>query len=75
MDIIDTREDVTICEKSLTYTPSLEDVGAYLALYWILNRADGKSRKPMVSICNNPMIPGTPQFVQLLGGEAFLEGK
>ncbi|GKC64572.1 hypothetical protein Tco_1097170, partial [Tanacetum coccineum] len=57
MDISDAREDVTICGNSLTYTPSLEDVGAYLALYWIPTRADGNSGKPMVSICNNPVIP------------------
>nr|GEV11699.1 187-kDa microtubule-associated protein AIR9 isoform X1 [Tanacetum cinerariifolium] len=60
MDISDAREDVTICGNSLTYTPSLEDVGAYLALYWIPTRADGNSGKPMVSICNNPVIPAHP---------------
>ncbi|PWA81634.1 outer arm dynein light chain 1 protein [Artemisia annua] len=60
MDISDAREDVTICGKTLTYTPSLEDVDAYLALYWIPTRADGKSGKPLVSISNNPVIPAPP---------------
>ncbi|KAI7725631.1 hypothetical protein M8C21_000901 [Ambrosia artemisiifolia] len=43
-----------------TYTPSLEDVGAYLALHWVPTRADGKSGQPVVSICNNPVAPGFP---------------
>ncbi|KAI3741535.1 hypothetical protein L1987_59209 [Smallanthus sonchifolius] len=60
MDISDSCEDVTTCRKTLTYTPSLEDVGAYLALYWVPTRADGKSGQPVVSICNNPVTPGFP---------------
>ncbi|KAK9056003.1 hypothetical protein SSX86_027090 [Deinandra increscens subsp. villosa] len=60
MDVSDTCEDVTICGKTLTYTPSLEDVGAYLALYWVPTRADGKSGEPVISTCNNPVTPGFP---------------
>ncbi|KAL8192254.1 hypothetical protein R6Q57_027921 [Mikania cordata] len=60
MDISDSCEDITTCGTSITYTPSLEDVGAYLALYWVPTRADGKSGQPVVSICNNPVTPGFP---------------
>ncbi|KAM7505783.1 hypothetical protein LguiB_004687 [Lonicera macranthoides] len=60
VDISNACEDVDICGKTLTYTPSLEDVGAYLALYWLPNRADGKSGKPLVSICNSPVSPALP---------------
>ncbi|KVH88206.1 Leucine-rich repeat-containing protein [Cynara cardunculus var. scolymus] len=59
-DISDACEDVTTCGKTLTYTPSLEDVGAYLALYWVPTRADGKSGEPLLSICNNPVSPALP---------------
>ncbi|GFP95964.1 187-kda microtubule-associated protein air9 [Phtheirospermum japonicum] len=33
-------ENVDICGQELTYTPSLEDVGSYLALYWLPTRSD-----------------------------------
>ncbi|KAJ0476660.1 hypothetical protein HanHA300_Chr13g0479811 [Helianthus annuus] len=46
MNISDSCEDVTTCAQTLTYTPSLKDVGAYLALYWVPTRADGKSSQP-----------------------------
>lgn len=60
LDISSYGEEVVICGKTLTYTPSLEDVGAYLALYWLPTRADGKSRKPLVAISNNPVAPALP---------------
>ncbi|XP_057465602.1 187-kDa microtubule-associated protein AIR9 isoform X2 [Actinidia eriantha] len=60
IDISDTCEDISICGKTLTYTPSLEDVGAYLALYWLPTRADGKCGKPLVSICNCSVTPALP---------------
>ncbi|XP_057971339.1 187-kDa microtubule-associated protein AIR9 [Malania oleifera] len=60
MDISDVSEDVVICGKTLTYTPSLEDVGAYLALYWLPIRVDGECGSPLVSICNNPVTPALP---------------
>ncbi|GKA63973.1 hypothetical protein Tco_0763579 [Tanacetum coccineum] len=37
MDILEVCEDVTVCRKSLTYTSSLEDVGAYLESLYIDN--------------------------------------
>ncbi|KAA8519385.1 hypothetical protein F0562_013641 [Nyssa sinensis] len=60
MDISNAGQDVLICGQTLTYTPSLEDVGAYLALYWVPTRADGKCGKPLVSICNSPVTPALP---------------
>nr|XP_043619051.1 187-kDa microtubule-associated protein AIR9 [Erigeron canadensis] len=59
-DILDAYEDVTICGKTLTYTPSLEDVGSYLALYWVPTRVDGQSGEPLVSVCNSPVSPALP---------------
>ncbi|KAK7852586.1 187-kda microtubule-associated protein air9 [Quercus suber] len=60
MDISNACEDVVICGKTLTYTPSLEDVGSYLALYWLPTRADGKCGKPLVAISNSPVVPALP---------------
>ena len=41
-----------------TYKPLLKDVGAYLALYWVPTRADGKCGEPLISICSTPVSPG-----------------
>ncbi|XP_023758150.1 187-kDa microtubule-associated protein AIR9 isoform X1 [Lactuca sativa] len=62
MDISENAgDDVATCGKTTIYTPSLEDVGAYLALYWVPTRSDGKSGEPLVSICNNPVGPAFPE--------------
>ncbi|PHT37497.1 hypothetical protein CQW23_21070 [Capsicum baccatum] len=53
-------EDVHICANTLTYKPSLEDVGAYLALYWLPIRIDGKSGNPIASVCESPVSPAFP---------------
>ncbi|XP_026383847.1 187-kDa microtubule-associated protein AIR9-like isoform X1 [Papaver somniferum] len=53
-------EDVFICGKSLTYTPVLEDVGAYLALNWVPTRMDGKTGEPLVAVSSNPVAPASP---------------
>lgn len=44
--------------KIRTYTPSLEDVGSYLALYWVPTRADGKLGDPLVAISSHPVMAG-----------------
>ncbi|CAN8287520.1 unnamed protein product [Cochlearia groenlandica] len=54
-------EEVIACCKTLKYTPSLEDVGTYLVLYWIPTRLDGRSGKPVVSITNSPVAPADPE--------------
>ncbi|GMH20814.1 hypothetical protein Nepgr_022656 [Nepenthes gracilis] len=51
---------VDICGNHITYTPSLNDVGCYLALYWVPTREDGKRGNPLVSICDNPVAPAHP---------------
>ncbi|CAH8264737.1 unnamed protein product [Arabidopsis lyrata] len=53
-------EEVVACSRTLKYTPSLEDVGAYLVLYWIPTRVDGRSGKPVVSITNSLVAPADP---------------
>ncbi|KAM4101329.1 hypothetical protein ACB094_05G135400 [Castanea mollissima] len=60
IDISNACEDVVICGKTLTYTPSLEDVGSYLALYWLPTRADGECGKPLVATSNSPVVPALP---------------
>lgn len=60
VDISAACEDVVICGKTLTYTPSLEDVGSYLALYWLPTRADGKCGKPLVAISDSLVVPALP---------------
>ncbi|KAF5475058.1 hypothetical protein F2P56_006904 [Juglans regia] len=59
-DISSASEDAVICGKTLTYLPSLEDVGAYLALYWLPTRADGKCGNPLVATSNSPVAPALP---------------
>ncbi|KAK3188669.1 hypothetical protein Dsin_028230 [Dipteronia sinensis] len=60
MDICNAGEDVLICGKTLTYTSSLEDVGGYLALYWLPTRADGRCGRPLVAISDSPVTPALP---------------
>ncbi|KAG5105911.1 hypothetical protein JHK82_042881 [Glycine max] len=52
--------DVVICGTEPTYKPLLKDVGAYLALYWVPTRADGKCGEPLISICSTPVSPAPP---------------
>ncbi|KAG5254640.1 187-kDa microtubule-associated protein [Salix suchowensis] len=60
LDIVNAGDDALICGKTLVYTPSIEDVGAYLALYWLPTRADGKCGKPVVTISSSPVNPALP---------------
>ncbi|XP_009597927.1 187-kDa microtubule-associated protein AIR9 [Nicotiana tomentosiformis] len=53
-------KDVHVCARTLTYKPLLEDVGAYLALYWLPIRIDGKSGNPLASVCESPVSPAFP---------------
>ncbi|GAB4829402.1 187-kDa microtubule-associated protein air9 [Ancistrocladus abbreviatus] len=59
-EISGTSEGVVICGNALTYTPTVDDVGSYLALYWVPIRKDGKHGKPLISICSNPVAPAHP---------------
>ncbi|CAH9134676.1 unnamed protein product [Cuscuta epithymum] len=52
--------DAHTCCKTLMYTPTLEDVGTYLALYWLPTRVDGKSGNALVSICEFPVSAASP---------------
>ncbi|KAF5752705.1 microtubule-associated protein [Tripterygium wilfordii] len=60
MNIFNASEDVFICGKTLVYTPSLEDVGTYMALYWLPTRADGKCGKALVAISSFPVVAAPP---------------
>ncbi|XP_072986679.1 187-kDa microtubule-associated protein AIR9 [Typha latifolia] len=53
-------DDIPIVGETLTYKPSLEDVGSYLALYWVPTRADGKLGDPLVAIINHPVMAAAP---------------
>ncbi|PON54757.1 LRR domain containing protein [Parasponia andersonii] len=59
-EISDASADVVICAKTLTYTPLLEDVGAYMVFYWLPTRSDGKRGNPLVAICDSPIEPALP---------------
>ncbi|KAK6932089.1 hypothetical protein RJ641_001713 [Dillenia turbinata] len=59
-DISDGSEDILIRGNTISYTPSLEDVGAYLALYWIPTRVDGKHGNPVISVTDHPVSPAPP---------------
>uniref|UniRef100_A0A2P2LXJ8 187-kDa microtubule-associated protein AIR9 n=1 Tax=Rhizophora mucronata TaxID=61149 RepID=A0A2P2LXJ8_RHIMU len=60
LGISNSHKDVLVCSRTLKYSPSLVDVGAYLALYWLPTREDGKSGKPLVTISNSPVSPALP---------------
>ncbi|KAL5577368.1 hypothetical protein UlMin_019067 [Ulmus minor] len=60
VEISNACDDVVLCSKTLTYTPSLEHVGAYLALYWLPTRSDGQCGKPLVATCDSPVAPAPP---------------
>lgn len=60
MELANNSENVDICGHELTHTPSLEDVGSYLALYWLPTRSDGECGMPVVSISESPVIPALP---------------
>ncbi|XP_058099162.1 187-kDa microtubule-associated protein AIR9 isoform X2 [Magnolia sinica] len=60
MNMSDASEDVLFIGKTLSYKPSLVDVGAYLALYWVPTRADGKRGEPLVAISDHPVNPALP---------------
>ncbi|CAI9089689.1 OLC1v1024308C2 [Oldenlandia corymbosa var. corymbosa] len=60
MNISDGTDDTCVCCKTLSYIPSIDDVGAYLAFYWLPTRLDGKSGKPLVTICDSPVSPALP---------------
>ena len=46
----------------LTYTPSLDNVGTYLSLYWLLTQVDGKCGKRLVAISSSPVISALPMI-------------
>ncbi|KAL6991637.1 187-kDa microtubule-associated protein air9 [Sarracenia purpurea var. burkii] len=80
LDISNASEDVFLCGITEKYTPSLEDVGTYLALYWLPTRVDGKHGKPLVSVCDSPVIPALPvvsnvHVKELSPGTYFGEGE
>ncbi|XP_038987888.1 187-kDa microtubule-associated protein AIR9 isoform X2 [Phoenix dactylifera] len=53
-------DDILVVGETLTYTPSLEDVGFYLSLYWEPTRADGKLGDPLVAPSNHPVMAALP---------------
>ncbi|KZV48806.1 hypothetical protein F511_09227 [Dorcoceras hygrometricum] len=60
VDIANDVENADILGHSLTYTPSLEDVGSYLVMTWVPQRSDGKYGKALASICESPVTPALP---------------
>lgn len=50
-----------------TYKPVLEDVGEYLALYWLPIRSDNKQGNPLVAISDGPVIPGIYALIRKNG--------
>ncbi|KAK1325252.1 hypothetical protein QJS10_CPA01g00539 [Acorus calamus] len=60
INISTSPETAVAVGKNLNYTPSLEDVGCYLVLYWVPTRADGKVGEPLVAISSHPVIPALP---------------
>ncbi|CAM8932942.1 unnamed protein product [Rhodiola kirilowii] len=53
-------EGIEVCARTITYTPTLDDVGEYLALYWLPKRVDGICGNPVISISDSPVVPAPP---------------
>ncbi|XP_065846855.1 187-kDa microtubule-associated protein AIR9 [Euphorbia lathyris] len=80
MDTCNSSDAIVKCNKTFTYSPSLEDVGSYLALYWLPLRSDGNCGKPLVAFSNSPVSPALPvvsnvQVKELSSGIYSGEGK
>ncbi|KMZ63756.1 hypothetical protein ZOSMA_39G00270, partial [Zostera marina] len=65
--------------NDITYTPTLEDVGAYLVLCWLPTRNDGKPGEPVIAI-SNPVLAALPVVsnvcIKKLSSTAYVgEGK
>lgn len=57
---ISASKDALLVGKTLNYTPSLDDIGSYLALQWVPTRADGKLGDPIVAISSDPVMAALP---------------
>ncbi|XP_042465469.1 187-kDa microtubule-associated protein AIR9 isoform X3 [Zingiber officinale] len=51
--------------EALTYTPSVEDVDSYLAVYWVPTRADGKLGDPVVAFSSHPVMAAHPSVSEV----------
>ncbi|KMZ68280.1 hypothetical protein ZOSMA_2424G00020 [Zostera marina] len=65
--------------NDIIYTPTLEDVGAYLVLCWLPTRNDGKPGEPVIAI-SNPVLAALPVVsnvcIKKLSSTAYVgEGK
>lgn len=58
----DLPSDAKILGNSEAYTPTLRDVGAYLAVRWIPTRKDGKEGRPCYA-CNSARVAAAPPSV------------
>ncbi|XP_024515548.1 187-kDa microtubule-associated protein AIR9 [Selaginella moellendorffii] len=59
--------------SSLSYTPELEDVDAYLVLEWTPVRQDGKQGKPVIAYSKQPVIPAEPSVRDVTLKEVSLD--
>ncbi|KAL8129516.1 hypothetical protein V2J09_018671 [Rumex salicifolius] len=59
------QDGVSVCGHEFTYTPSLEDVGYYLALYWVPTREDGVCGQPLTAVCSDPVAPAFPMVTNI----------
>lgn len=58
-------------DQCRTYTPSLEDVGSYLILYWVPTRADGKLGDPVVAVSDSPVTAGHLSFLSMISSHVL----
>ncbi|XP_064982963.1 187-kDa microtubule-associated protein AIR9-like [Musa acuminata AAA Group] len=77
---VSVTDDILVVGETLTYTPSLEDVGSYLALHWVPTRADGKQGAPLVAFSSQPVMAALPSVsevhIKLLNSGVYAgEGK
>lgn len=53
-------DEAIILATTMTYIPTSEDVGMYIALSWTPVRSDGKKGKPLITCSNHPVAPAMP---------------
>ncbi|CAJ2661630.1 unnamed protein product [Trifolium pratense] len=69
---ISNASDIVMCGTEQTYKPTLEDVGSFLALYWVPTRVDSTCGEPLVATCSTPISPAPPVVVNVCVKELSL---
>ncbi|KAH7286153.1 hypothetical protein KP509_33G060400 [Ceratopteris richardii] len=65
LDELNLPEDAVPLSENSTYTPSIDDVGMYMALRWTPIRSDGRIGKPIIACSDDPVAPAYPRVTNV----------